>query len=59
MKLSSPTRVTFWVALIIAIVGVVLYILGATVLPVLAIVGFVVLAAAFVLLFLSVCIKGL
>lgn len=59
MKLSSPTKSVFWLALIVAIVAIVLYIIGSFVLPVLAIIGFILLAAAFLLLSLAVCLKGL
>lgn len=59
MNLSPPTKPIFWITLILAIIALILFVVGSLVLPVLTTVGFAVLAVAFVLLFLSVCLNRL
>ncbi|MDD3819068.1 MAG: hypothetical protein PHG41_04470 [Actinomycetota bacterium] len=58
MRLSAPTKNVFLAAVIIAIVGIVLYIVSQFVLPVLNVVGFIALAVAFIILAVSVCFKN-
>ncbi|MDD3818656.1 MAG: hypothetical protein RBR58_01790 [Candidatus Humimicrobiaceae bacterium] len=58
VRLSAPTKKVFLAAVIVAIIGIVLYIVSQFVLPVLNVVGFVVLAVAFILLAISVCFKN-
>ena len=58
VKLSAPTKNVFLAAVIIAIVGIVLYIVSQFVLPVLNVVGFIALAVAFIILAVSVCFKN-
>jgi len=58
VKLSAPTKKVFLAAVIIAIVGIVLYIVSQFVLPVLNVVGFIALAVAFIILAVSVCFKN-
>ena len=56
MKLSAPKKSTFWLSLIIGIVGIVSYFIS---IPLLSLYYFWLLAVAFVLLVLSVVLKGL
>ncbi len=62
MKLTPPKRITFWIAVAIAIVSIILYILsavGAIQVAALVPVAFVLLVVAFVLLALGLLLKGL
>jgi hypothetical protein len=61
MKLNPPKIVTFWAAVIIAAVGVVIYAvhLFAKTVPYLQPVAFLLVVVAFVLLCLGLTIKGL
>ncbi len=61
-RLNPPKKVTFWVAVVIAVVGVLAYILSAAgVLSFawLSLLAFVLVAVAFVLLVLGLLVKGL
>ena len=62
MKLNPPKKITFWAAIIAAAVGFILYILAhfdLIAVPWLGLIGVLLLAAAFVLLVLSLILKGL
>ncbi len=61
MKLNPPKNLTFWVAVIIAAVGVVVYVvhLFARTVPYLQPAAFLLVLVAFVLLCLGLAIKGL
>lgn len=61
MNLNPPKKNTFWAAVIIAAMGVVVYAvhLFARAIPYLQPIGFVLVVVAFVLLCLSLIIKGL
>jgi hypothetical protein len=56
MKLSPPKQVTYWISVVIAVLG---FLSNAGMLAFLPISGFVLLAIAFILLALSLLIKGL
>jgi hypothetical protein len=56
MKLSEPKVVTFWIAVILTVLGILAY-LGS--LPTLASMAFFLVAAGFVLLALGNMVKGL
>jgi hypothetical protein len=60
MNLSAPKTITWWIALIVGLVGIVLHLMA---LPALAIVpfglGFWLVVVAFVLLLLATYLKGL
>lgn len=60
MKLNAPKNITWWIALIVGVVGIVLHLVS---LPVLAVVpfglGFWLVAIAFVLLLLATYLPGL
>jgi hypothetical protein len=53
MKLTPPKQITFWISLILGLVGVVLFFL-----PGLVVIGFWVLFIGFALLTLGLLIKG-
>lgn len=55
-KLSAPKKETFWIAVVIAIVGV---IAALVVIPVLSPLAFWIVVVAFVLLALGTLVKGL
>ena len=55
-KLNAPKKVTFWIAVIIAIVGV---ISALVVIPILSPIAFWIVVVAFVVLMLGNLIKGL
>jgi hypothetical protein len=59
MRLSPPKKGMYNITLILGIVGIVLYIVSFFVLPFLAIVGFASLAIAFILLIISLSVKGI
>lgn len=62
MKLNPPKKITFWLSIIIAAVGFIVYLLtflGVLGLGWLGLVGVILLAAAFVLLALGLTVKGL
>jgi hypothetical protein len=44
MKLSTPKNITFWIAVILAVVGVILFFIGSSFAFWLVLVGFVLLA---------------
>jgi len=59
MRLSPPKKGMYTIALIVGIVGIVLYIIGMIAVPFLAIIGFAALAIAFILLIVSLSVKGI
>jgi hypothetical protein len=62
MRLNPPKKITFWISIIVAVVGFIIYALEyAGVLGVvwLGLVGVLLLVAAFVLLALGLMVKGL
>jgi uncharacterized membrane protein len=61
MKLNLPKMRTFWIAVGIAVVSIIVYIVHveASYIPLLGAIGFVLLLAAFALLCLSLIVKGL
>jgi len=59
MKPSSPKRITWWIALAVGVVGVVLHLLPIAALPWLSVVGFWLVVVAFVLLLLATSLPGL
>ncbi len=56
MKLSAPQQVTWWIAVIVGVVGIIAYLVT---IPVLSGYAFWLVAAAFVLLVLATLLKGL
>ena len=58
MRLSAPSQRMFWITIILAALGLVLFIIGSFVLPILAIIGFILLFFAFLLLLLSLFNKN-
>jgi hypothetical protein len=56
MKLSAPKQITFWVAVVVAVVGV---IASLVTIPVLSGIAFWIVVVAFVILALGNLIKGL
>ncbi len=62
MRLNPPKKITFWISIVVALVGFVLYALAyAGVLGVvwIGLIGVLLLAAAFILLTMGLMIKGL
>ncbi len=62
MRLNPPKKITFWISIVAALVGFVLYALvyaGVLGIVWLGLVGVLVLAAAFILLTMSLMVKGL
>lgn len=61
MKLNPPKNVTFWIATILGAAGLVVGLVHnlTRTIPWLGTIGFVLVCAAFVLLFLGLLIKGL
>jgi hypothetical protein len=61
MKLNPPKKSTFWLAVVIAAVGVIIYVvhLFARSIPYLQPIAFLVLVVAFILLCLSLIFQGL
>jgi len=62
MRLNPPKKITFWISIIVAVIGFIIYALTyAGVLGVawLGLVGMLLLAAAFILLTLGLMVKGL
>ncbi len=62
MRLNPPKKMTFWISILAAVIGFVLYALvyaGVLSLPWLGLVGVLILVAAFVLLALGLMVKGL
>lgn len=61
MRLNPPKKITFWISVAAAAVGVIIYIvhLFATAIPYLQPVAFVLVVAAFILLCLGLILKGL
>jgi hypothetical protein len=61
MRLNPPKKITFWTAVIIAAVGVVVYVvhLFAQSIPYMQPVAFLLVVVAFVLLCLGLTVKGL
>jgi len=62
MRLNPPKKITFWISIIVAVIGFIVYALTyAGVLGVawLGLVGVLLLAAAFILLTLGLMVKGL
>ena len=58
MKLSSPKKLTWWIAVVLGVLGILLH-LGAFAIAGLSGYGFWLVAVAFVLLVLATFIKGL
>jgi hypothetical protein len=60
MRLNAPKKITWWIALIVGVVGVILHLIA---LPALAVVpfglGFWLVAVAFVLLLVATYLPGL
>lgn len=56
MKLSAPQQVTWWIALIVGVIGI---IANLVTIPVLSPIAFWLVVAAFVLLLVATLIKGL
>jgi hypothetical protein len=56
MKLSAPQKVTWWIALVVGVVGIIAHLVTV---PILSGLAFWLLAAAFVLLVLATLLKGL
>lgn len=56
MKFNAPKKVTWWIALIIGVVGIIAELVT---IPVLTPIAFWLVAIGFVLLLLATCIKGL
>lgn len=60
MQLSSPTAVTWWVTVIVGVIGVILEFTKLFVFPILGLgLGFWLLLVAFVVLALACIVKGL
>ena len=62
MRLNPPKKMTFWVSIIAALIGFILYALtyaGVLGMAWLGLIGVLVLVAAFVLLTLGLIVKGL
>jgi hypothetical protein len=62
MRLNPPKKITFWIAILVALVGFVLYALsyaGVIGIAWVGLVGVLLLAAAFILLVLGLMVKGL
>lgn len=62
MRLNPPKKITYWVSIVVAIVGFVLYALtyaGVLGIAWLSLVGVLLLAAAFILLTMGLMVKGL
>jgi uncharacterized membrane protein YphA (DoxX/SURF4 family) len=58
MRLSAPSQRMFGITIILAVIGLVLFIIGSFVLPILTIIGFILLFFAFLLLILSLFNKN-
>jgi uncharacterized membrane protein HdeD (DUF308 family) len=56
MKLSAPQKFTWWIALIVGVLGIIAHLVTV---PVLSGIAFWLVAAAFVLLILATYLKGL
>ena len=56
MKLSAPQVITWWIALIVGVIGIIAYLVT---IPVLTGIAFWLVAIAFVLLLVATLIKGL
>ena len=56
MKLSAPQQITWWIALIVGVVGIIAHLVA---IPVLSGLAFWLVAVAFVLLILATFLKGL
>ncbi|MBN2072985.1 MAG: hypothetical protein JW770_03450 [Actinobacteria bacterium] len=59
-RLNAPTKIIFWICVILAIIAAILFIIGGSLtpmMPALLIVGFGVLAVAFILLLLGVILE--
>lgn len=62
MRLTPPKKITFWISILVALIGFVVYALtfaGVLGLAWLGLVGVLLLVAAFVLLSLGLIVKGL
>lgn len=60
MRLNPPKKITFWISIAMAAVGVILYAVDLFVaVPYLGGIGFLLVVAAFVLLCLGLTLKGL
>ncbi len=57
MKLNAPTKPIFWISVILAIAGAVLFIVGGFTLDILVIIAFGLIAVAFILLVLGVTLE--
>ena len=62
MRLNPPKKITFWISIIVAVIGFIIYALtyaGVLGIAWLGLVGVLLLAAAFILLTLGLMVKGL
>jgi len=59
MRLSPPKQITWWIALIVGVVGIVIQIMGITLIAVPYGLGFWLVAIAFILLLLATLLEGL
>ena len=57
MKLNAPTKSIFWISVILAIAGAILFIVGGFTLDILVIISFGLLAVAFILMVLGVTLE--
>ncbi|MDD3777624.1 MAG: hypothetical protein PHN32_08475 [Actinomycetota bacterium] len=57
MQLNAPTKALFWISVILAVIGVILFIVGGFTLDVLVIIAFGFIAVAFILLVLGVLLE--
>ncbi len=57
MKLNAPTKTIFWVSVILAIIGAILFIVGGFTLDLLVIIAFGFIAVAFILMVLGVTLE--
>ena len=56
MKLSAPQQITWWIALIVGVIGIIAHLVT---IPVLTGIAFWLVAIAFVLLLVATLVKGL
>ena len=59
MRLSAPKQITWWIALIVGVVGIVVQVMGLTLIAVPFGLGFWLVVIAFILLLIATLIEGL
>jgi len=61
MKINLPKKATFWASVVIAVIGLIAFVvhLFAINIPYLGMAGFILIVAAYALIFLGLTIKGL